>query len=193
MEPDLFFKGRTDLLANIIKSEMEIWASYGVTGFGSSPYAYHNFQALSYLDKRGEMPGRFAWGYIGPDWSMDILRYMAGMVGKGSDYLWLIGAWDESGSDCMTIKPQADWEKYKKEFTYGTGPDRCNFEKGTVGRQHLEAIIESGMRVATMHTGGDKDIDLYMDAIEEASARAGFTKEQIRAKRHAFEIGRAHV
>jgi predicted amidohydrolase YtcJ len=187
VEPDLYFKGRTDLLANIIKSEMELWASYGVTGFGSSPYAYHNFQALSYLDKRGEMPGRFAWGYIGPDWDMALLRYMSGMMGTGSDYLWLIGAWDESGSDCMTIEPRAEWEDFKKEFTYGTGPNRCNLDKGMRGREIIERIIESGMRVATMHTGGDKDIDNYMDAIEAASARAGFTKEQIRAKRHAFD------
>ena len=40
-----------------------------------------------------------------------------------------------------------------------------------------------------MHTGGDKDIDYYMDAIEQASQRAGLTLEEIRAKRHAFDHG----
>jgi predicted amidohydrolase YtcJ len=53
----------------------------------------------------------------------------------------------------------------------------------------LERIIESGLRVATMHTGGDKDIDHFMDAIEEGSKRAGFTIDEIRAKRHAFDHG----
>ena len=38
-----------------------------------------------------------------------------------------------------------------------------------------------------MHTGGDKDIDQFMDIIEDASKEAGFTPEEIRAKRHAFD------
>ena len=187
IEPDVYFKGKTDVLAQVLKAELELWASYGVTGFGSSPYAYNNFQALSYLDKRGEMPGRFAWGYIGPDFSTDILRYLAGLLGTGSDHLWLAGAWDGAGSDCMTIQPRPEWEQIKKDFTYGTGPNNCNFAPGSPDRETLERIIESGLRVATMHTGGDKDIDYYMDAIEEASKRAGFTLDQIRAKRHAFD------
>ncbi|MSO20877.1 MAG: hypothetical protein EXQ56_10535 [Acidobacteria bacterium] len=187
MEPDLYFKGRTDLLARIIGAEMELWASYGVTGFGSAPYAFHNYQALQYLDQRGEMPGRFAWGYIGPDWNVDLLRYLSGMVGSGSDHLWLIGAWDESGSDCMTIEPRPEWDEFKKDFSYGSGPNRCNLDPGMRGREIIERIIESGLRVATMHTGGDKDIDNYMDAIDAASKRAGFTLDQIRAKRHAFD------
>ena len=191
IEPDVMFRGKTEVLAQILKAEMELWASYGVTGFGSSPYAYHNFQALSLLDKRGEMPGRFAWGYTGPDWSPDILRYLAGMVGSGSDYLWLAGAWDSSGSDCMSISPKADWEQLKKDFVYGAGPERCSFEPGSQGRKILDMIIENGMRVATMHTGGDKDIDYFMDAIEEGSKRAGLTLDQIRARRHAFDHGSA--
>ena len=69
------------------------------------------------------------------------------------------------------------------------GGDNCAFAPGTVARDILERIIESGIRVATMHTGGDKDIDHFMDAIEAASKRAGFTLDEIRAKRHAFDHG----
>ncbi|MBI3895996.1 MAG: amidohydrolase family protein [Acidobacteria bacterium] len=180
MEPDAFFRGRTDLLAQVLKAEMEYWASYGVTTFGSSPYTFHNYQALSYLDKRGEMPGRFAWGYSGPDFSLERLRFFAGSLGHGTDHLWLIGAWDthNAGSGCVTIKQQPEWTGQE---------DTCSFAPGSPGRENLERIVESGMRVATMHTGGDKDIDYFMDAIEQASRRAGLTPEQIREKRHAFD------
>ncbi|OFV98748.1 MAG: hypothetical protein A3F68_10975 [Acidobacteria bacterium RIFCSPLOWO2_12_FULL_54_10] len=187
VEPNVMFRGRTDLLAEVLKNELALWASYGVTTFGSSPYATGNYQALAYLDNKGEMPGRFAWGYIGPDFSLETLRYMAGSVGHGTDHMWLVGAWDSSGSDCMTIQPRAEWESIKDQFTYGRGGNECNFAPGKPGRETLSNIIESGMRVATMHTGGDKDIDYFMDVIEEASKKGGITKEQMRAKRHAFD------
>ena len=53
----------------------------------------------------------------------------------------------------------------------------------------MKDIIKAGLRIATMHSGGDKDIDYLMDIIEEASKEAGFTPEEIRAKRHAFDHG----
>jgi predicted amidohydrolase YtcJ len=187
VEPNVMFQGRTDLLAAVLKAEMELWASYGVTTFGSSPYASHNYQALAYLDNRGEMPGRFAWGYIGPDFSLETLRYLAGSLGHGTDHMWLVGAWDSSGSDCMTIEPRAEWANIQDQYVYGRGGNRCNFAPGSPGRETLSKIIESGMRVATMHTGGDKDIDYFMDVIEEASKKGGLTKEEIRSKRHAFD------
>ena len=192
VEPDAMFKGKTPLLAELLKAEMELWVSYGITTYGSSPYAYHNYQALDHLDKKGEMPARFAWGYTGPDWSMDMLRYLAGSVGHGTDHLWLVGAWAAVGSSCMSVPVRPEWEQLSEQFTGSTWVgdiERCTFTPGAWGREILERILESGMRVATMHTGGDKDIDYYMDAIEEVSKKAGFTLEQIRAKRHAFDHG----
>ena len=37
------------------------------------------------------------------------------------------------------------------------------------------------------HTAGDKALDLTLDAIEKGSARAGYSLEQIRAKRHSID------
>ena len=190
MEPDAMFKGKTALLGEILKAELELWASYGITTFGSSPYAYHNYQALDYMDKKEEMPARFAWGYTGPDWDTDALRYLAGSLGHGTDHLWLVGAWGGAGSDCRTVpmKPEA---RAQGEQVFGGGDGECrgSFAPGSPGRKTLEAIVKSGMRVATMHTGGDKDIDYLMDVIEQASKEAGFTLEEIRSKRHAFDHG----
>ena len=176
-DPNVIFKGQTRLLAEILKAEMELWVAHGITLFGSSPYAHHNFQALSYLDRRGEMPARFAWGYTGPDFHLDALRVAAALVGNGTDYLWNVGAWGSAGGLCTTLNASAEVK----------AREGCSFEPGSPSRKVLEDIIRTGGRVATMHTGGDKDIDYYLDAIQKISAEAGIPLEEIRAKRHAFD------
>ncbi|MBI3896367.1 MAG: amidohydrolase family protein [Acidobacteria bacterium] len=188
VDPDAMLRGKIPLLADLLKAEMELWARYGITSFGSSPYAYSNLQALNLLDQRGEMPGRFAWGYTGPSWDLETLRVLAGAQGHGTDHLWLLGAWRDTGSGCMTVPIRADWiEQERQENPDYTGQQNCNFAPETQNREILERIIESGLRIATLHTGGDQDIDFLMDAIETASKRAGFSLEEIRAKRHAFD------
>jgi predicted amidohydrolase YtcJ len=129
------------------------------------------------LDQSGDMPARFAWGYTGTAWDDETLRYVAGLLGHGSEYLWNVGAWDSSGSECSTLPAKPEIKAREK----------CSFEPGSQGRAHLEAIIRNGGRIATMHSGGDKDIDYLMDAIVKASKQANMTTEQIRAKRHAFD------
>ena len=186
MEPDAMFKGKTALLAEILKAEMELWSSLGTTTYGSSPYAYHNYQAMDYLDKKGEMPARFAWDYTGPDWGMDMLRYLAGSLGHGTDHLWLIGARDAPGSNCMSVPIRPEWQATQGQQATD-GMSRCNFGPGGRGREILERIVKSGLRIGGLHSGGDKDIDYLMDVIEQASQEMGFTLEEIRAKRHAFD------
>ncbi len=188
VEPDVMFQDKLPLLAEILKAEMELWASWGITTFGSSPYAYRNLHALDYLDRKGEMPGRFAWGYTGPNWDVDTLRYLAGIQGHGTDHLWLVGAWGRSGTNCMSVPVRPDWvETHGQEAADSLA--RCVLDPGREYRDRLELIIKSGLRIATMHSGGDRDIDYLMDAIEKASEEAGFTLEEIRAKRHAFDHG----
>ena len=177
-EPNVIFQGWTEVLADVLKAEMELWVAQGITTFGSSPYAYNNFQALAYLDRRGEMPARFAWGYTGPDFHIETLRYVAGLVGSGSPYLWNVGAWDASGGSCTTLNARTPEIKARES---------CNFAPGSPGRKVLDDIIRTDGRVATMHTQGDKDIDYFMDAIEQVSREAGISLEEIRAKRHAFD------
>lgn len=195
VDPDATLAGKLPQLAELLKAEMELWARYGIATFGSSPYAYSNLQALDLLDKRGDMPARFAWGYTGPAWDMETLRVMAATQGHGTDHLWLVGAWSGSGSGCMTVPERPEWKQMRELYPYGGdgedggGGTRCSFAPGTVGREIMERIVESGLRIATMHTGGDKDIDYFMDAIEAGSRKAGFTLDQIRAKRHAFDHG----
>lgn len=178
LEPDVILYGKTERNARLLQAEMELWAAHGVTVFGSSPYAPGNFRSLVWLDARREMPARFAWGYSGPDLHFDTLRMVAGMLGHGSDYLWNVGAQgEESGGSCTTLNA-APRVKARED---------CAFNPGTPGREVIENIVRAGGRIATMHSGGDKDIDNLLDAIEKASKEAGLSLEEIRARRHAFD------
>lgn len=188
VDPDAMLLGKVPLLADLLEAEMELWARYGVTSFGSGPYSFANLQALDLLDKQGRMPARFGWSYQGPKWDMETLRVLAGIQGHGTDYLWMIGAFSGSGSGCMTVPMRQEWiEQMRQQDPSYSGETRCSFAPGNESRTINERIVESGLRLAAIHTGGDRDIDYFLDSIEEGSRRAGFTPEQIRAKRHAFD------
>ncbi len=191
MPSDVILKGKVPLLAELLKAELELWARYGITAYGSAPYAYTNLQALNILDQRGDLPARYAWTWhaaVAPKgWDLDTLRHMSGMLGQGSDHLWFIGAFGSSGG-CMSISPRPEWsEKWGANLPRYSYSPECRNAPGTPGYDRNVAIAESGLRIATMHSSGDKGIDYVMDAIEEGSRRAGLTPEEIRSKRHAFD------
>ena len=192
LDPDAMLKGKLPVLADLLKSEMDLWASWGVTTFGSSPYAHSNLQAIDWLDKRGLMTSRFAWGYTGPAWDLETLRVLAATQGHGTDHMWMVGAWSGSGSGCMTVPERPEWKQIKAQMgglDDEGGGTKCAFAPGAVGREIMERIVESGLRIATMHTGGDKDIDYYMDAIEAGMKKGGYTLDEIRSRRYAFDHG----
>ncbi len=139
VEPDVMLQDKLPLLAEILKAEMELWASWGITTFGSSPYAYRNLHALDYLDRKGEMPGRFAWGYTGPNWDVDTLRYLAAIQGHGTDHLWLVGAWGRSGTNCMSVPVRPDWVATHGQEA-ADSLSRCVLDPGREYRDRMERI-----------------------------------------------------
>ena len=201
---DTILKNRIPSLAQLLKSELELWAASGITSYGSAPYAFTNLQAMNLLDKRGEMPARigFSWQHqITGDgaWELATLRHLSGFLGLGSDYLWFVGAFPATGPGCMTVPEIPDW-RAKAGIPAGTGgggeegggggdPSKCSNDHGTKDYAALMHTAQAGLRIATMHTGGDKGIDNIMDAIEEGSKKAGLTPDQIRAMRHTFDHG----
>lgn len=178
LEPDVILHNKVELNAELLKTQMELWAAHGITVYGSSPYTIGNLNALRILDERGEMPGRFAWSYTGPDLHYQTLRLVSALLGNGTDHLWNIGAHGErSGGTCTTL-PASDRVKAQ---------ENCTLEPGDDGRRVKEDIVRSGGRIGAMHSGGDKDIDHLLDVIEEQSKAAGLSIEEIRARRHAFD------
>jgi len=178
LEPDVILHNKVELNAELLKSQMELWAAHGVTVYGSSPYTIGNLTALRILDEQGQMPGRFAWSYTGPDLHYQTIRLVSALLGNGSDYLWNIGAHGErSGGNCTTL-PASERVKSQED---------CRLEPGDDGRRVKEDIVRSGGRVSAMHSGGDLDIDHLLDVIEEQSDAAGLTLDEIRERRHAFD------
>ena len=186
IEPDAMFKGKLPLLAEVLKSEMEWWASYGMSAFASGPYAFSTMAAYRYLDAKGDMPVRYGWAYPGPAMDLETLRYLASLVGTGTDHIWLMGVFQgANGGNCSTAPIKAEWRAAPMDIL-----NRRECLDGWTGPpwgKDLENTIKAGMRVAGIHTSGDVEIDNLMDAIEKVSKEAGMTLEQIRAKRHAFD------
>ncbi|MBI4460296.1 MAG: amidohydrolase family protein, partial [Acidobacteria bacterium] len=193
LEQDVMMHGKLDLLAAVQKAELEIWASWGITTFGSTPYGTSNFKAWTLLDQKGELPARWGGGYSGPSFDMKTLGTLAATLGHGTDYIWLTGAWARQGSPCtdLTFLPGADEYAASVYTAAHTSPveRNCRFAPGTKDAENMANIVKSGLRIATMHSGGDKDIEYLLDIIEQASAEVGMTAEEIRAKRHAFDHG----
>jgi predicted amidohydrolase YtcJ len=178
LEPDIMLHNKVELNAELLESEMELWAAHGVTVYGSSPYTIGNLNALRILDEEGRMPGRFAWSYTGPDLHYQTIRLVSALLGNGSDYLWNIGAHGErSGGNCTTLPAS---ERVKAQ-------ESCRLEPGDDGRRVKEDIVRSGGRIGAMHSGGDLDIDHLLDVIETKSIEAGLSLEEIRERRHAFD------
>ncbi|MBI3896303.1 MAG: amidohydrolase family protein [Acidobacteria bacterium] len=191
---DVILKGKLPLLADALKAELEVWGRYGITTFGSGPYTASNLRALHLLDEQGRMPARFAWAYDGPHHDLEELKVLSASLGTGTDYLWFDGV-RGFGGGCFSVSARAEWEQIKTEYGGGGGEEggvnsgRCSNAPGSPDYEKMVNIAQSGLRIAEMHSDGDKGIDYVMDAIEEGSKRAGMTLEEIRAKRHTFDHG----
>ena len=179
MENDMMMNGRMESMERLYREEMSWWAGYGFTTVSSHNEGYQMYGAYRELDKRGEMPMRYAWAYRDYPLGTDplALRRLSDMVGTGTDTHWLIGLHSTEGGACNTL-PAAPDVKAKED---------CNLNPGSKGYEELYRIVAAGGRIAGMHSSGDKDIDNLIGLIQKASKDAGFTMDQIRAKRHAFD------
>lgn len=169
----------------VFRLGLEWWAGYGTTTFGSYCYNPTCVKVYDDLDRSNQMAIRQHWGW---GWMDRILlpelfvkNFVNAMTNRGSDYFWFGGfsnGGGEDGAACTTVEP-LDPAIPKRP---------CNLDPGGAASKVLYEYIQNGGRYAA-HTVGDKDIDNLMDIIEKASAGAGMTPEQIRAKRHGFDHG----
>ncbi|MBI4488219.1 MAG: amidohydrolase family protein [Deltaproteobacteria bacterium] len=165
-------------LAELYKDENHRWASYGITTWSSSIRSMKALAAYQLLDKRGEIGIRFAYTpSLGTP--VQMLPQMHGVSGYGTDYVWFTAASmrgvDSSYPGVLTTITDVPKEIKEREILNEGFTD------------FIENAIASGLRIAGTHTAGDKTLDLMLDAVEKGSARAGFSLEQIKAKRHAID------
>ena len=171
-------------LKEIHRIELSWWASLGVSAFGSRAYTPSNLKVYNDLSKSGDMPIRNAWTWGWRETFLDADPYIFNTIvlleGTGNDYFWNAGGWgvERVGSGCTTAQPRVELP---------AGSNRCSFDPSDLHFRRLAEFVKAGGRIAAMHMGGDLDVDYLMEAIERGSKEAGFTPEQIRAKRHAWD------
>ncbi|MQA82029.1 MAG: amidohydrolase family protein [Streptosporangiales bacterium] len=168
-------------VTDLIESELREDVTYGVTSMSSSLSEPLSIAALQELNRRGDMPLRLGWGHSTNPVSPSFYRSLGDIRNLDSNSLWNDGVSLASVDKaypriCSTVPVLAD------------DPGAiCFLDKGSIMRETLESMIASGYRFSNTHVAGDKALDQLLDVIEEASARAGLSKEQIRARAHTVD------
>ncbi len=172
------------------------WAGYGMTTYASECYNPTCVKVYSDLANTGEKAIRTAWKW---NWRQQnfyndpyFTNFMVWAEGKGNDHWWYMGSRPvvRSGSGCTDFELRSAYVARASEEEVArmrTARENCAWAPGKVDRQNLYRYIKAGGRFINVHSVADKDIDYMMDVIEEASQEAGFTLEEIRAKRHGFD------
>jgi predicted amidohydrolase YtcJ len=178
-------KPKPEDLAPIYLKELELWGAAGITTWSSS-LGSEAISAFHYMDQKGQMPIRLAYtneaGYRDNIYGESFVNRFGNLIGHGTERFWLIGI--SSGSTdssypgvCTTLSPDP---KIKAR-------EDCRLTVDNVRGRAAYASVKAGLRIAGTHSAGDKATDVLMDIIEKASAEAGLSLEQIRAKNHAID------
>lgn len=178
-------KPKPEELAPIFLKELEEWAAGGVTTWSSS-LGSEAVSAFHYMDRRGMLPIRLAYTnealFRDNLYAESAVNRFGNLIGHGTDYFWLIGI--SSGSTdasypgvCTTLKAKAEVK----------AREDCRLTLDNVRGRAAYAAVKAGLRIAGTHSAGDKATDVLLDIIEKASASAGMTLAQIRAKRHVID------
>jgi predicted amidohydrolase YtcJ len=178
---DLLIDHPMQSLYGAFKKEMERYATFGVTTYSSSMTPVTFLSVFREMDRKGDMPIRFAFsqtvGVTSFPHAAAFYQRLGDITGLGTEYLWAAGAG-------VTV---ADGPPEEACSTLGQATPCFIAALEGEKRKALFASVKAGNRVTGTHVSGDKAADQLMDVIEEASAAAGMTLEQIRAKTHTLD------
>ncbi len=181
---DVLMEDHYQKLKDIHRLELTFWSGYGMTTFASLAYTPSNIRVYRDLAQDGKLPVRNMWMW---NWRDDVffadqyvINFSVFMEGLGDDMFWYGGAQgsSENGRGCSMLPPRGQLEPVMLA---------CAFAPGRPSAKMLYNYIKSGGRFVGNHTVGDKDIDYILDIITKASQDAGFTVEEVRAKRHTYD------
>ncbi len=175
-------------LVRAYRDEMLRWASYGVTTWSSSVSGLKIINAFAELDRRGEMPIRFAYTQgqgttaSSAESASQFYAHLPNTQGLGSDRLWDIGV--------SVVNLDGSYPQMKTSIAAPASIKSREISFSAPGesrRRILDAQLLAGFRIAGVHIAGDRALDDYLDAIEAASKARGLTADQVRAMRHAAD------
>jgi predicted amidohydrolase YtcJ len=159
--------------ADMIRRAMLDSASSGQTTISVHITSEEATAAVMLLASQGPPPIRFA----GKD------EFPAEFV-AGNDIVWNLGVTTEGGGTDSAYPAHASTASAPPEIkareSEGLGPR-------SAGRRELYDGIVAGERLGGLHVEGDLTLDQIFDIIETASAEAGLSLDQIRARRHAVD------
>lgn len=174
---------RPQTLAAIYKKELQAWAAHGVTTWSSSLPTAKIFSGFVVLDQAGEMPIRFAYshrmGAAGFSQAAEFYKRLGNIAGHGTEYLWAIG-----------VSLSAVDSSYPRHCTTVNAPERVKSREicGAEAQQRImRAAVQAGHRISGTHVYGDGAVDKFLDVIEKASAEAGLSLDEIRARNHNID------
>lgn len=164
---DQFFHDKIDLLADVIKTDLDKNVALGITTYSSHMVGLVYMSAFMKLVREHKMPIRFAYtdyfGFEGnPDPSSFYLR-LGDMEGLGTDYFWQAGVGlqnIDSGPPMFCSTMEAPPEVKKREW--------CRNAPGTAFEKGVYTAIRARERITVGHAYGDKGIDLIIQTVEQA-------------------------
>ena len=153
---DVILRGRTEAIADLLKTEMlECLTQKGVTTIGSHYDSLGIMKALNRLDQRGDLPVRWGWvhdmGYYFAKDPGEFYRYFGDFRGQGTDYVWNIGAgvegWEDRRSwfcsQAKPLNPDLPRDQYKR-----APPCEKNIDfNASPTYRAMRATLESGLRM----------------------------------------------
>ena len=186
---DIILHNKTEAVAGMLKKELEEMASFGVTTVQTHIEPLEVLKALNLLDRRGEMPIRWAWihrtAYSLAKDPAEFYTLLGDFGGQGSEYFWNSGVGDEGwdGGPCSQAVPKDPELRRQLE-----GVEQCAGHKaGTVKFKGHLAALKAGLRLADVHASQDGTIDIIFQLFDQLMEEEGWTLEQIREKRHFFD------
>lgn len=192
--PEVIFKNAFAAYMEMLRLDISWWTSIGQTTVGGFLYHYPTvLKAHRILDQQGRLPHRVGWGWGEiPELAWErafkdpfLVADLASREGEGTDYFWYFGT-GQIGGGCVTVEPLPNRPKDVPLVMRGGG--KCGaYQRGGVVWNSLYDLVKNGGRLIGSHQMGDADIDNILTLVEEASKAAGFTPEQIRARRHTAD------
>lgn len=187
---DIILKNKTELVAGMLKKELMEMASFGVTTVQTHIEPLEVIKALNMMDRRGEMPIRWAWihrtAFQLSDNASQFYSLLGDFGGQGSEYFWNSGVgeegWDVGGpcSQAVPLDPALREQLARIEQCSGHKP-------GTEPYNAHLAALKAGLRLADVHATNDGTTDILFQMFDQLMEEDGWTLEQIREKRHFFD------
>ncbi len=184
---DKFLQTQVPLIADLVEEGLlERNVARGVTTYVSHIMGERFVDAFNLLVKEDRMPMRFAYTHwagfaMGYADSANFYRRMGDLSehGIGDDYFFQagvgLGAID-SGNPRICSTMEAPLQQKNLEF--------CQNGPGTRQYESTKTAIENYQRVNVGHAQGDKGVDYFMDAVEEAMRdNPAITLDYIRSRR----------